>query len=272
MKIGIMVQLFARGECGQKFADLRAMGLSSCQLVIWERELLTEAVAAEVRAEAARHGVEISAFWCGWEGPRVWDFYDGQLTLGLVPDAYRFRRMEMLLEGSEFAKKIGVTNLVTHAGFMPENPYDPHYAATLAALRPVVQRCRSNGQNFLFETGQETPVTLMRAIHDLGEEHLGVNLDPANLILYGKANPVDALDVFGSKVMGVHGKDALYPTDGRHLGTEMPLGQGKVDFPRLIPRLKEVGYDGPITIEREITGDQQRRDILQAKALLEQLI
>lgn len=272
MKIGIMVQLFEENDVEQKFSDLKEMGMASCQLVIWDRTLLCDKVAANVNAAAGKHGVDISAFWCGWEGPRVWDFYDGQLTLGLVPEAFRFKRMEMLLEGSDFAKKIGVKNMVTHAGYMPENPYDPKYPEVIAALKVIAKRCKENGQYFLFETGQETPITLKRAIADIGTDNLGVNLDPANLILYGKANPVDALDVFGEYVMGVHGKDSLYPTDGRHLGAEMPLGKGKVNYPRLIAKLKEIGYDGPITIEREISGEQQRRDILAAKELLETLI
>ena len=118
-------------------------------------------------------------------------------------------------------------------------------------------------------------MTLLRAMQDIersvGEGTVGINLDPANLILYGKGNPVDALDVFGKYVGGVHGKDGLYPTDGNHLGRETPLGQGKVNYPAFIRRLKEVGYTGPITIEREISGEEQTRDILAAKALLEKL-
>ncbi len=83
---------------------------------------------------------------------------------------------------------------------------------------------------------------------------------------------VDALDLIGKYVRDVHGKDGLYPTNGRELGKETPLGAGKVNFPRLVARLKELGYDGPITIEREISGEEQKRDIISAKAILEQLI
>ena len=272
MKIGAIVPLHEEDDAARGFAELKELGLASCQLVVWNRALLNRQTATAVNAAAESYGVEISALWCGWEGPQVWDFYAGQLTLGLVPTEYRFRRMEMLREGSDFAKLIHVDKLVTHAGFMPENPYDPRYAEVVEALKNVAGYCRENGQYFLFETGQETPVTLKRAIEDIGLDNVGINLDPANLILYGKANPVDALDVFGEYVMGVHGKDALYPTDGRHLGAEVPMGEGKVDFPRLIARLKELGYNGPITIEREISGQEQRRDILRAKCLLETLV
>ena len=157
----------------------------------------------------------------------------------------------MLLEGSDFAKKLGVTDFVTHVGYMPENPYDTNYQGTLNACKEVAERCKKNGQVFLFETGQETPVTLKRALQDIekdvGEGCVGVNLDPANLLMYGKANPVDALEVFGEYVCGVHGKDGKYPTDGHLLGEEVPIGQGKVNYPVFVERLKEVGYDGDIT-------------------------
>ena len=138
--------------------------------------------------------------------------------------------------------------------------------------RTVAERCAQNEQYFLFETGQETPVTLLRTMHDVGLDNLGINLDPANLILYGKANPVDALGVIGKYVRDVHAKDGCYPTDGRMLGKETPLGEGMVNFPALIKGLQTLGYDGAITIEREISGEQQIADIIKAKALLENCI
>ncbi|MDD6878321.1 MAG: TIM barrel protein, partial [Clostridiaceae bacterium] len=77
---------------------------------------------------------------------------------------------------------------------------------------------------------------------------------------------------FGKYVRNTHMKDGCYPTDGRHLGRETPLGEGKVDFPALIAKLKALGYTGPLTIEREISGEQQLHDILAAKAMLEKLL
>lgn len=277
MKIGVLIELFEDTDIDAKFAELRLMGMESCQLVCWNRNILHDDGAAEaVNRAVEKHGVKISAFWCGWEGRKVWDFYEGQLTLGLVPSDYRAERVKMLMEGSDFAKKIHVTDFATHVGYMPENPYDPKYGEVLSACKAVVEKCKENGQNFLFETGQETPVTLKRAIQDiegdLGKGNVGINLDPANLIMYGKANPVDALDVFGEYVRGIHGKDGLYPTDGHHLGAEVPLGQGKVNYPAFIARLKEIGYDGDITIEREISGEEQKKDIMMAKEILVRLL
>jgi L-ribulose-5-phosphate 3-epimerase len=132
--------------------------------------------------------------------------------------------------------------------------------------------CDGNGQAFWFETGQETPITLLRAIQDVGMDNLGINLDPANLLAYGKGNPVDALDILGPYVKGVHAKDGEYPTDPRELGAEKPLGEGRVDFPTLIAKLKALGYTGALTIEREITGPQQIADIKAGKVYLESIL
>ncbi|SET66294.1 Sugar phosphate isomerase/epimerase [Lacrimispora sphenoides] len=276
MRIGSLIELFQDTDVEGKFAELRSMGMESCQLVCWDQELMNENTADKVHAAAIRHKVDITAFWCGWEGPKVWDFYDGQLTLGLVPEAFRFERMKMLEKGIDFAAMIHVRDVATHVGYMPENPYDPHYQGVLTCLKALVKQCKKNQQNFLFETGQETPVTLKRAIQDIekdtGKGNVGINLDPANLIMYGKANPVDALEVFGEYVMGIHGKDGKYPTDGHMLGEEVPLGEGKVNYPAFVAKLKEIGYAGDITIEREISGEEQKKDILKAKNLLEQLI
>ncbi|MBN1936616.1 MAG: sugar phosphate isomerase/epimerase, partial [Anaerolineae bacterium] len=109
-------------------------------------------------------------------------------------------------------------------------------------------------------------------IEDLGGENLGINLDPANLLMYGRANPVDALDVFGRYVVGVHAKDGEYPTNGRELGVEKPLGEGRVNFPLLVSKLKSLDYAGALTIEREISGPKQVEDIKRAIQLLSALV
>src|SRR2546422_879751 len=135
-------------------------------------------------------------------------------------------------------KQCDIAAVQTHCGFIPENPNDPVYKETIGALREVVGYCKNNGQNFRYETGQETPLTLVRAIQDVGFDNQGVNFDLANLILYGKANPVDAIEILAPHVQGIHAKDGLWPTNPRELGREVPIGQGKVDFPRIIARLK----------------------------------
>ncbi len=126
--------------------------------------------------------------------------------------------------------------------------------------------------SFLCQTGEETPITLLRLIQDVGMDNVFVNLDVANLIMYGKGNPVDAMDVLGHLVRGIHAKDGLFPADTKSLGKEVSIGQGKVDFPTVFKQLLNVKYQGPITIEHETRGAEQRADILRSKGFLENLI
>lgn len=272
MKIGTCVTLSAPEQLAASLSVLRENGFDSCQLMAWEPALWTEENAVRTKELLQEYGVTVSAFWCGWEGPKVWDFYDGQLTLGLVPPEYRAQRIRNLCDGADFARLLGITDVVTHMGFIPENPNDPNFGSFCVAVRTVAEHLKENGQFLLFEIGQESPVTLLRCFERVGCDNLGVNLDTANLILYGKANPVDALDVFGRYVRNLHAKDGLYPVNGHDLGRETRIGEGKVDFRALFVRLHELGYDAYVTIEREISGGQQLLDILDAKAYLERLI
>jgi len=266
LKLGVIVGFHAEPEKElRKVADL---GLPTCQLSAWDPEMYTDENADRVKRACANTGVEITSLWTGYPGPATWNFIDGPATIGFVPPEYREMRVAALLAGAGFARSIGVASITTHAGFIPENPRDPLYAGTIDALRRIAQRCKELGLYFCFETGQETPITLLRAMTDIGTGNLGVNLDPANLLMYGKANPVDALDILGPHVRGVHAKDGEYPTEPDKLGVEKPMGEGRVGFDRLVPKLKSFGYSGALTIEREISGDRQVTDIKRAIAIL----
>ena len=272
MKIGTCVNFTAISEMEGKFATLRNNGFDSCQLLSWHPATWTDENAAVLNTLTEKYGVTISAFWCGWEGPADWNFYEGQLTLGLVPPEYRQMRIQNLCDGADFAKKLGVTDVITHMGYIPENPYDPNWGGFCIAVRTVARHLKANGQFLLFETGQETPVTMLRCFETVGCDNLGINLDTANVILYGKANPVDALEVFGKYVRNLHAKDGCWPTNGRELGRETAIGQGKVNFKALFSKLHELGYDSWVTIEREIEGGQQLTDILAGRAYLQAII
>lgn len=271
MKIGVMVG-HSLNSIDESLKNVAELGIHSCQVSNYDASIYTPELANAVKEACRRHDVTISTFWAGWSGPAVWNFTEGPVTLGLLPAAYRHRRVQELKASADFALSLGVKQVATHAGFIPENPHDPQYAGMIDAIREVAQHMKDNGQSFLFETGQETPVTLLRAIEDVGTGNLGINLDTANLILYGKAHPLDALEILGRYVMDVHVKDGCWPTDGWKLGRETALGEGMVNFPLVMKKLKALGYDGALTIEREISGEKQIEDILSAKAMLENLM
>lgn len=270
MEIGVMSS--PRKDGGNPFEPLKAHGVKTTQFCNWHPAYWTRANAEQLRRQADEAGVALAAVWTGYSGPSVWNFTEGPATLGLVPPAYREQRVRDLQAGAQFAAWAGVPAIVTHCGFVPENANDPLYPGTLAAIQAVGARCRELGLGFWFETGQETPVTLLRVIEDSGLDNLGINLDTANLILYGKANPLDSLDVFGQHVRNLHAKDGRYPTNGRSLGKEVAIGQGLVDFPRIIARLHALGFTGELVIEREISGPEQARDIDAAVTYLRRIV
>lgn len=270
-KIGAMINYDYGVDLNEKFKKNCELEIYSCQLCIWNVDIFKDEEQIKYVSEAIKStSVEVSALWAGYTGPVMWNFTEGPDTIGLVPAAYRFKRLEELMSASDFAERIGVKNVVTHVGFIPENPSHPDFNGTVAALKHLCGYMKAKGQFFLFETGQETPITLLRTIESIGTDNLGINLDTANPILYGKANPLDALDVFGKYVMNTHIKDGFYPTNGMFLGHECKAGDGKANIPAIVKKLiTEYNYQGPFTIEREISGEQQLADIVHAKKLLE---
>jgi sugar phosphate isomerase/epimerase len=267
MRLGIIIGIAPDPDAAiERVHDL---GFPTCQVSVHN---VDESTAGALRQALDRHHVEATAAVGGGPGPEIYDFYRGPQTIGLVPRETRAARIAQYKKVSDFAKRAGIPAVQGHCGFLPEDPNDPLFGEAVAAIRTVAEYCKSNGQNFRCETGQETPVALVRVIREVRLDNVGVNFDAANLILYGKANPVDAVDILGPYIQGVHAKDGLYPTDTRKLGQEVPIGEGKVNFPVLIEKLKKLGYRNPLTIEREIRGEKQTADILASKAYLERLI
>ena len=250
-------------------ARVRELGFSTCQLSVGD---YSKDHARRVEAALKKYSLRPTSLICMGPGNYVWNFYEGPKTIGLVPREQRAERAARLREGTDFCREAGIPAVHAHFGFIPEDPNDALYGEFIDAMKGVAGYARERGIEVRFETGQETPVTLLRAIEDIGTDNLGINYDTANLILYGKANPVDGLDVVGAQVRSLHAKDGFYPTNPKELGREVPIGEGKVDFPRLIRKLKDIDFKGHITIEREISGPKQTEDILKSKKFLEELI
>ena len=162
MKVG--VQTFLGPDIKEKFKLMREMGFDNCQMTNWNKDLHTDEMAELVNEACREYGITITAHWVGWSGPSAWNFTEGPITLGIVPREWREQRVKELKLGADFAKKIGVTDVITHAGFLPECPTDPTYPEILACLKELCEYMKEQGQYFLFETGQETPTTLLRFI------------------------------------------------------------------------------------------------------------
>lgn len=269
-RLGVVVDVAGKETPDQAISRVKAFGLTCCQVHVGA--VPQNSLAEPLKVALAKYSVEATAVMTLGPGKMVWDFYHGPLTIGLVPQATRAARIDALKRASDLAKICGIEAVHTHCGFIPENPNDSLYSQAVQAIQDVANHLRSNSQTFLMETGQETPVTLLRAIEDTGLENVAANLDTANLILYGKGDPVAAMDVIGKHVRGLHAKDGLYPTDPKNLGEEVAIGKGRVDFAQVLRKLHALNYTGPITIEREISGARQEADIRTSIAYLQRLI
>src|SRR6201996_4327135 len=251
--LGWVISPFGAPE--EHFRTVRQLGFSTCFLSL-DKYIgsFTPALAGQYRDLLAKYQLTATAVEVVGPGPLEWNFTRGPATIGLVPPATRASRIDALCQVSDFAKQLGIPQVQTHCGFIPENPGDPLYPGAVDAIREVARHCQANGQSFLMETGQETPTTMSRMIRDVAMPNLAVGLDTANLILYGKANPVDAVDILGQHVRSIHAKDGKWPTDPNKLGEEVLIGKGLVDFPKVFTKLRHAGYTGAISIEREISG------------------
>jgi L-ribulose-5-phosphate 3-epimerase len=267
IRLGVFVVLEGK-EPEEVLAPIKQLGFTHCEIYL---NSFSADYANKLHAALERLGIQATALFASGPGPQVYDLYQGPETLGLVPRPFRAARVAALKQASDFARQCGIPAFETHCGFIPENPNDPFYHEVVEAIREVAAHCRKNGQTFLYHAGQETPVTLLRTIQDVGLDNQGIGLDTANLIMCGKGHPLDALDVYGGYLKTVNAKDGLYPTDAKHLGQETPIGAGKVGFPVFLRRLKELGYAAPIIIERELAAPQLYADLKQAKKYLEQL-
>jgi L-ribulose-5-phosphate 3-epimerase len=271
MAIGLIIQPANGAE--DAIRRVHDFGMSNCFLSLdGYLGRMTSALAQELRGLLEKYELVATAAEVVRPEPLVWDFEEGPSTIGLVPRATRAARIDALKQTSDFAALLDIPCVQTHCGFIPEDPADPLYEEAVLAIRQVAEHCADNHQMFLMETGQETPTTMSRAIKDVDRPNLGVGLDTANLILYGKANPVDAVDIIGPHVRSIHAKDGRWPTDPMKLGEEVLIGSGLVDFEKVFTKLHHLGYTGAVTIERETSGPQQIADVRNEKIYLERIL
>ena len=255
-------------------ARIKSLGVRCGQLGIAGDVALDTAFAAEWKETLAKEDFTIVTCFAAYTGENYADIPTVQATVGFIPPATREEREARTTVLSDFAAAIGVKSIACHIGFVPEDESHPDYIAVRAMVRRICDHAAKHGQTFALETGQEPAHTLLHFLNDVGRDNLGINFDPANMILYGTGDPIEALGVLAHKVISVHGKDGDWPPKGdkNALGTERLLGQGSVGMDRFMAKLKEVGYKGTIHVEREIEDLEQRYvDMAMGVKLLEGL-
>ncbi len=251
---------WSTGNPEQDLARIFGFGLSAGQLG-FPGELPLEKSAEDWRSTLAKHPeVAITTAVCSYVGEDYSNVETVRQTVGLVPQNTRKDRVARTKQVADIAALLGIGSVACHIGFVPHDRQGQEYQVVCSMVRDICDHLGRHGQNFTLETGQEPADALMAFIDDVGSANLKINFDPANMILYGMGDPVSALLTVGSRVVSVHCKDGIPPKQDGDLGLEQPLGSGKVDYPAFLEALKEIGYKGILSIEREEPHIERREE------------
>jgi sugar phosphate isomerase/epimerase len=259
---------------GVKLEVARELRVPTIQLHAPHRGSRTPEKAKAFLRQLDEFGVRLTAVFGGFEGESYADIPTVARTVGLVPPETRAARVQEMKEIADFAHTLGVGVVALHLGFIPHDLASPLYREILKITRDVCDHCDRHGQCLHLETGQETGEGLLQFLTDVRRDNLFVNFDPANMILYGTGEPIEALRLVGQYVKSVHCKDGRWARrPGQEWGQEVPLGQGDVGMYNYLKTLRDLGYTGPLTVEREIPQEpsRQKAEIGHAIGLLTEL-
>jgi sugar phosphate isomerase/epimerase len=257
-----------------ELAEVKALGVRCGQLGIPGDLDLTDASGDAWKQALAREAFTLVTVFAAYNGESYADKPTVERTVGFIPLDTREQRERRTYAVSDFAARLGVWSVACHIGFVPEDPADANYLAVRELVRRVCDYAARHHQVFALETGQEPADVLLRFIRDVGRPNLRINFDPANMILYGTGDPIEAWATLAPWVISVHAKDGDWPDKGapEALGVERPLGQGSVGVERFVRAVAASGFRGPLNVERETENQADRlRDIREAVALLRKL-
>ncbi len=270
-EIGLM--FWALPDAAETMQRVQALGFRAGQLGV-PGELSLEGQAAPWNTVLRETHFAIATAVCSYAGESYENLSTVRLSVGLVPEFTRAERIARTKEVSDFAAALSIPSVGCHIGFVPHDANDPAYREVRDITREICDHCAGNGQSFALETGQEPADVLLGFIRDVDRANLKINFDPANMVLYGTGDPLEALDTLAPHIVSVHCKDGDPPPrdDANALGMERALGTGSVDVRAFVEKLKSIGYTGILSIEREEPdADQRDADIRSALALLKDL-
>jgi L-ribulose-5-phosphate 3-epimerase len=191
-------------------------------------------------------------------------------TGGVVPDSTWEENWKNIRVNADLARDLNLRLVTFHAGFLPEDPDTPEFEKLSGRLEQIADHFAERGLNLGLETGQESASSLIALLTKLNRSNVGVNFDPANMILYDKGDPIEALRLLGPWLKQCHLKDANRTRLPGQWGEEVAVSQGEVDWPAFFRVLDEVGFRGDLAIERE-AGQQRLADIRTARQFVETL-
>jgi sugar phosphate isomerase/epimerase len=248
-------------------AKLEATGLRRVQLAL---DPLREAPDVWGRAHEMLRQKDITIvsgmFGCIGEDYSTLDSI--RLTGGVAPDATWERNWINIQTTAALAQQLSLKLVTFHAGFLPHDEHDPQFGKILHRLAEVADIFARPRIGVGLETGQETAPVLVQLLQKLKRPNVGVNFDPANMLLYDKGNPLEALRLLGPWIRQVHIKDGVRTKMPGTWGEEVTVGTGEVDWPGFFATLDQVGFTGDCVIERE-AGNERIQDIRKARELVE---
>jgi sugar phosphate isomerase/epimerase len=236
---------------------LKQLGIDVVQIACGDPHHAAWEEGEQLPPVARKAGLRMSSAMLGFPGEDYTTPQTIQKTGGFGDPATRPERLERLKWAVDRTRALGLDALCLHAGFIPE-PKTPDRKPFLDTLRKVADIAADKGVKIGFETGQETADLLRLTLEELKRPNLGVNFDPANMLLYDKGDPLRAVETLAPFIRSVHVKDANRPTTPGTWGEEVPLGQGQVNIRAFVKALQKIGYQGPLCIEREVGNQQQR--------------
>jgi sugar phosphate isomerase/epimerase len=255
----------------QSLGTASRIGFKAVQFAFLQAADLEAAGLKAVTAALKRTGLEVPAGMIAFAGESYASIAAVRATGGFAPAGFFAERLEHCRRTGRALAALGIRHVTTHAGFIPE-PGDAAYGGVLERVGRAVDALHEAGLTVGLETGQETSAVLLEVLKDLGRDFLSVNFDPANLVLYGVEDPVEAAHAVARHVSMMHAKDATWSARPRQdWGAEVPLGKGAVDLGMVLAALAGGGFAGAIIVERE-AGDDRAGDLAAGRGFLEKLL
>lgn len=251
-------------------AKVKQLGLSHLQLAVGEFASLPDADQDRAIGLINDSGLTVTATMVSYPGEDYGSINAVRRTGGLLPDELWPERERLTLAAAAFTAKLGVTKISTHIGFIPP-PSHRDYETIVGRIGSLAKPLADLKIDLLMETGQEPASELLQFLNNLNVRNFGINFDPANMLLYGSGDPIDAIQVLGRHIRHVHVKDAVKSKNpGIDWGEEVPFGDGQVPHEAYLGALKAINYTGPLVIERE-AGDDRMGDVAYAIETLQEL-
>ncbi len=267
-EIGVYMECTGFSNPVEALSAIRGLGLAAVQVSQLPEESYSEEGAQRFRALLDETGVQAAATTIVHDGEQYDDWPTVRHTVGYVPQEFRSARVAYSHKVIDFTAAIGCRYVTTHIGEPPHDPRDPDYAALVDIVKELGRHCAELRLRLGLETGQESGRALMGFICRVGMDNVGVNFDPANIVLYGTDDPLSALDEVAPRLFGAHCKDGLRPTHPETLGAETLLGKGEAKVCACVHKLVRLGYGGPLIMEVG-AGPDRMAALSESKAFLE---